>query len=134
MLKVLKREGGGILVEFNGIKNCVSEAIVPSDLQDLFAYYTDLFQQQLQLPPHRVQDHAITLKEKPDPINVSPYRYPYSQKNEIERSVHDMLKAGIIQPSVSPFSKPVILVKKKDESWRFCVDYRAFKKAMVHDR
>ena len=125
MLKVLRKEDGGILVEFNGIEHCVLEARVPAELQDLFATYTDLFLQQLPLPPHRVHDHAITLKEGIDPINVRPYRYPHSQKNEIERLVQDMLKAGIIQPSVSPFSSPVILFKKKGGSWRFCVEDRA---------
>ena len=57
-------------------------------------------------------------------MNIRPYRYSPQQKDEIEKQVRDMLHKGLIQHNVSSFASPVLLIKKKDGSWCFCVDYR----------
>ena len=78
-------------------------------------------------------DHRIHLLPGTSPVAVRPYRYPQLLKDEIERQCADMLRQGIIRPSTSAFSSPVLLVRKKDGTWRFCVDYRALNGATVRD-
>jgi hypothetical protein len=58
------------------------------------------------------------------PVNIRPYKYSLAQKDEIERQIAEMMQNGIIKPSQSPYASPVLLVKKKDRTWRFCLDYR----------
>ncbi|GFW69643.1 retrovirus-related Pol polyprotein from transposon 297 [Trichonephila clavipes] len=67
---------------------------------------------------HRIftGDHA--------PINQRAYRVSPTERRIIHEEVQKMLDEGIVQPSESPWSSPVVLVRKKDGSWRFCVDYR----------
>jgi len=49
---------------------------------------------------------------------VKPYWYPHLLKTEIEKQVGEKLNSGIIRPTNNPYSSPVIVVKKKDGSWR----------------
>ena len=69
----------------------------------------------------------------PAPIRQHPRRPPMGQRGEIEKQVEDMLNRGIITPSSSPWSSPVVLVDKKDGTKRFCVDYRELNKHTIKD-
>jgi hypothetical protein len=75
-----------------------------------------VFQPLSQLPPERACDHVIPLIPGAKPVHIRPYKYPPSLKDEIEKQVADMLHKGIIQPSTSAFSSPILLVRKKDGS------------------
>ena len=107
---------------------------LPSDVITLLCKYGFVFQPLVGLPLHRLNDHRIYLEPNTKAINVRPYRYPHFQKNEIQKLVQEMLAQGLIKPSTNPFSSPVLLVKKKDGSWRFCVDYRALNAATIKDK
>ena len=102
-------------------------------LQLLLDSFADLFEPPTTLPPSRSFDHHIHLLPGTAPVAVRPYRYPQLLKDEIERQCADMLRQGIIRPSTSAFSSPVLLVRKKDGAWRFCVDYRALNAVTVRD-
>jgi hypothetical protein len=96
--------------------------------------FTDLFQAPNELPPQRSFDHAVPLLPDTIPINCRPYRYAPRQKDEIEKQITKMLKSDPIVPSHSPFASPVLLVKKKDGHWRFCVDYRKLNVVTVKNK
>ena len=107
----------------------------PTELSSVLKQYEGLFQEPSGLPPSiGVFDHRIPLKGDVKPINIRPYRYPLKQKDIIEKLVQKMLDSGIIQPSCSPFASPVVLVSKKDGSWRLCVDYRELNKQTIKDK
>jgi hypothetical protein len=97
---------------------------LPEPLVRLLKEFEDVFAAPIELPPKRDCDHVIPLVPGAKLIYIRPYRYPPALKDEIDKQVAEMLAKGLIQPSVSAFSSPILLVRKKDGSWRFCVDYR----------
>lgn len=97
---------------------------MPEEVIKLIAEFPESFDKLKGLSPSRGHEHRIQLILGVEPFKIRPYRYPYFQKAEIERLVNEMLDDGIIQTCNSPFASPVLLVKKKNESWRFCVDYK----------
>ena len=67
--------------------------------------------------------HVINTGDHP-PIRQPYRRIPASRGEQAHQLVQDMLQKDVIQPSSSPWASPVVLVQKKDGSYRFCVDYR----------
>jgi hypothetical protein len=88
----------------------VAQEDIQLAMHKLLEHYVNVFIEPTQLPPVREVDNCIPLKEGIEPINVRPYQYAYFQKEEIEKQVQEMLNQGIIRPSTSPFSSPVLLI------------------------
>jgi hypothetical protein len=82
--------------------------------------FSSLFAETTELPPCRPCDHRIPLVLGVAPVAVRQYRYKLALKDEIECQVSELLRSGFIRPSQSAFSSPVLLVRKKDGSWRIC--------------
>jgi hypothetical protein len=107
---------------------------IPSEIKAVMHDFADLFAEPDDLPHSRLFDHAISLMPGTIPINSRPYRYSPQQKDKIEQQVAKMLKSGLVTSSLSPFASPVLLAKKKDGTWRFCVDYTKMNAATIKNK
>jgi hypothetical protein len=58
----------------------------------------------------------------------------HNQKNSVELLIKEMLQKSKIRPSTSPYSSPIIMVRKKDKSWRLCVDFRGLNDMTVKNK
>lgn len=67
------------------------------------------------------------------PIQMKPYPIPYALQDKVKRELQQMMDLGIIEETDSPYSAPVVLIKKKDNSLRFCVDFRELNRITVFD-
>ena len=94
--------------------------------------YTDVFPQELPgIPPDREIEFRIDLNPDTRPISKAPYRMAPAKLKELKAQLEELLQLGFIRPSISPWGAPVLFVRKKDDSMRFCVDYRELNKVTI---
>lgn len=79
-----------------------------------------------------ITTHKIDVGEA-IPVKQRPRRLPIKQREEANKLIEEMRSQGVIKPSQSPWTSPIVLVKKKDGSKRFCVDYRRLNKVTKRD-
>ena len=68
--------------------------------------------------------HSIPTGPDVRPIKQPPRRLGLDKDEEVDRQVQDLVKRGMVEPADSAWSSPVVLVRKKDGTWRLCIDYR----------
>ena len=109
---------------------------LPSSFQTLLQEYEELFPKELPkgLPPLRGIEHQIDFILGVQIPNRPAYRSNPEETKELQRQVEELLSKGLIRESMSPCAVPVLLVPKKDGSWRMCIDCRAVNKITVKYR
>ncbi|GJQ97749.1 putative nucleotidyltransferase, ribonuclease H [Tanacetum coccineum] len=86
------------------------------------------------LPPVRQVEFQIDLIPGAAPVARAPYRLAPSEMQELSNQLQELSDRGFIRPSTSPWGAPVLFVKKKDGSFRMCIDYRELNKLTIKNR
>ena len=101
------------------------------ELEQLVYEFQDIFTDR----PHAttLEEHCIDLTTE-EPIRQKPYPLPYAMRDAVEEEIKTMLEYDVIERSNSPYGSPVVLVKKPDNSIRFCIDFRKLNRVTVFNR
>ena len=101
-----------------------------NEFMDLAKQFTNLFTKAPGATDLRQHHNKLISDEL---VRSRPYPVPYSIRESLRRDIADMIKMGVIKESSSPYASPVVVVKKKDNTNRVCVDYRKLNKLTVFD-
>jgi hypothetical protein len=109
---------------------------LPPAVANILQEYSDVFPSEISvgLPPIRGIEHQIYLIPSASLPNCALYRTNPEETKEIQRQVQELLDKGYVHESFSPCAVPIILVPKKDGTWRMCVDCRAINNITIRYR
>ncbi|GJV45608.1 putative reverse transcriptase domain-containing protein [Tanacetum coccineum] len=112
------------------------DTVAPDILKPLLEKFQSIFPDEIPagLPPMRTTQHCLDLIPGATLPNKPAYRINPTKNAELQRQVDELLKKGIVRESMSPCAIPVLLVPKKDGSFRMCVDSRAVNKITIKYR
>ena len=97
--------------------------------------YLDVFPDDLHgIPLVWYVEFWIELIQGATPVTKSPYRLAPSEKQELSSQLQELLDKGFIRPIFSPWGAPILFLKKKDGSFRRCINYRELNKLMIKNR
>lgn len=135
-VRLLRKGAHAVLVR---PKLCLNSAVVPPAEHDpeiaaLLEEFGDIFRDIPGLPPMRPVDHTIPLVPGAQSVSRPMYRLSPLELDEVKRQVTDLLAKGMIRPSTSPYSAPILFVGKKDGTLRMCIDYRGLNAITVKNR
>ncbi|GJR39286.1 putative reverse transcriptase domain-containing protein [Tanacetum coccineum] len=128
------------LAKYQAIVVCAEKIVrIPWGNETLIVHgdgnFPDVFPEDLPgLPPTRQVEFRIDLVLGAAPVARAPYRLAPSKMKELSEQLQELSDKGFIRPSSSPWGAPVLFVKKKDGSFRMCIDYRELNKLTVKNR
>ena len=131
---ILRIQGECLGNDLKSLKNAKSKELKIEEIP-VVCEFPGVFPEDLSgLPPIRQVEFRIELIPGAAPVAKSPYRLAPSEMQELSEQLQELQDKGFIRPSHSPWGVPMLFVKKKDGSFRMCIDYRELNKLTVKNR
>ena len=115
-------------------ENPISTITIDFPLDQLLEQFNHLFYKEGTPLPECTLDPLVIDTGTSAPVYQRPYRTPLGRRPTVQTEIESLLALGIIEPSASPYSAPLLLVPKKDHTWRCVVDYRRLNLVTKMDR
>jgi hypothetical protein len=136
MENILKKGNSEIISQLHSIQDVETPShTMHPNLQSMLSQHHFVFHTPQRLPPSRgTHDHSIPLVLGSLPPNFHPYHHPFAPKNEIVKIVKELLEAGVIHLSTSPYSSSIITELKKEGTWCMCLNFCSLNKITIKDK